>query len=87
MSDLDLASTDALIEELSRRYDHGAIVMIRVLTGTVGKSGETGKIEKRVRYFGNHHTVMGMLQDMSLTVGLDLRDRCEESEHPEGRAS
>jgi hypothetical protein len=87
MIDMDLASTDALIEELSRRFDHGAIIMIRVLTGDVGKGQGTGKIEKRVRYFGNHHTVMGMLQDMSLSVGLNLRDRCEESEHPEGRAS
>jgi hypothetical protein len=72
MSDLDLASTDALIEELSRRFDHGAVILLRVLVPA------TGKEEVLRRWFGNTHTVMG---------SLDLRDRCQESEHPEGMAS
>jgi hypothetical protein len=81
MSDLDLASTDALIEELSRRFDHGAVILLRVLVPA------TGKEEVLRRWFGNTHTVMGLMQDLALMASLDLRDRCQESEHPEGMAS
>ena len=87
MSDLDLASTDALIEELSRRFDHGALVMARILTGDLEAGKGTGKIEYRRRWWGNTHTVMGLCADLAMTASLDLRDRCEESEHPEGMAS
>lgn len=62
-ADLSHVQTDELIEELLKRYDHAAFTGMKVMTHIAS--------EYKQRFVGNCHLLVGLLQDLSITV-LDL---------------
>lgn len=63
---LELITTDDLIDELTRRHEH------TVFIGT--KRIRKNKYET-IRYFnGNHHVLLGLCAEVSNAVLIDLED-------------
>ena len=59
MQNLNLASTDELLNELFSRFDHIGVCGLRV------SSVKNQKMVSMRRYKGNAHTVVGLTQDLS----------------------
>ena len=76
MVDLELVSTDDLIDEVFRRADHGIIGLLQV--GTHGDESFTCWR----RWKGNSHTCMGLATDATGAIMASLRD-CEEPDDEE----
>jgi len=67
MSELELFSTDSLVEELLNRHDHGAIALMKV----------DAKPDMNLlfrRWIGNSHTTVGLLFDISQTILEEMHE-------------
>ncbi len=68
MSELELISTDDLIDELFNRHDHGAIVLMK----TDAKPDMNLYLR---RWDGNYHTIVGLLFDTSQYIMEDMHEK------------
>ena len=78
MTDLELVSTDDLLEELLSRVDHGIFSALQ--TGTHGGNNHT----YIGRWTGNTHTCIGLGADLNRRMLDDIRSRSTDAEPEEG---
>lgn len=76
MPDLEIATTDELLEELLSRVDHGLVVLKRVMTDELQHDIR--------RWKGNSHTVAGMALHAQIAVLDELEESYEEEDEEDG---
>lgn len=76
VDDLDFVTTEDLLDQLAKRFDHAAFTGMLVLTGD--EESEEGEQRILRRWLGNTHTVAGLIEDLKVTMIRDYHERSEE---------
>lgn len=64
MKDIDLISTDDLLDELSNRFEHSLFYGLREKQGNIGIENAEGTY----RYVGNIDTVLGLCERLKFII-------------------